>query len=221
MKLSESDFIDKYNEKRNYRSLMYVQQLEHLKLPIEQIQTNLYELFPSAEYDWAYIIHDKDKYVEDVEGEEVVNQKEPHIHISIYSRNGVSLSKLQKATGEEDSNSIEFMRNKNANFLYLTHNTKNAIQDGKYIYPVEEVVSNFDYTEFVGNHGLSSAERKDELERVIIKIGRGEITEADIFEVPDLYNLYLMNKRPIDDALSVYDAKVQREISTGEHPKKA
>lgn len=203
----ESDFLDKGTEKRNYRQIMYENQLEYFSYDDMVDLTNALNRNFKADdgYEWAYIIHDRDLN----DSDELV---EPHIHIMFYHRKGIKMADLKAVLQDSKDQHYEFMRSKTAGFLYLTHNTKNAIKAGKTVYHTSEVVANFDYEQYVLSKDKIS---QSDLDDIILKIGLGQITERDLFEDDTLYQTYLKNSVRINNALETYNRKVDYDIRNG------
>lgn len=203
----ESDFLDKETEKRNYRQIMYENQLEYFPYDDMVDLTNALNRNFKADdgYDWAYIIHDRDLNEND-------ERVKPHIHIMFYHRKGIKMADLKTVLQDSKDQHYEFMRSKTAGFLYLTHNTKNAIKDGKTVYHTNEVVANFDYEQYVMSKDKIS---QSDLDDIILKIGLGQITERDLFEDDILYQTYLKNSVRINNALETYNRKVDYDIRNG------
>ncbi|WP_440210904.1 Rep family protein [Streptococcus merionis] len=92
---------------------------------------------------WAAILHDKD-ISED--GKAV----EPHLHLMLYFPNARSpksvaweINDKEGLREEANTERLEFFKNPNNGYSYLVHRTANALD--KYQYPLEAVISNFDY----------------------------------------------------------------------------
>lgn len=204
---SQSDFLDKETEKRNYRQIMYENQLSYFDYDNKEDLINaLNDSFLSSEnYEWAFIVHDRDK-------KDDGSLVEPHIHIMFYHRKGIKMSDLQAVLHDSKDEHFEFMRSKSAGFLYLTHNTKNAIREGKTVYHTNEVTANFDYEAYVISKDKIS---RTDLDDIILKIGFGEIKERDLFEDKDLYQIYIQNSVRINNALETYSKKINHDVRNG------
>ena len=93
--------------------------------------------------EWAFIHHDKDE------------PAEPHYHLTMYFKGRPMVSSIAEMLGTTPKQ-IEIMTKrgtkvetarKNA-FMYLIHATLNARREGKFPYPPEKVVANFDFIRF-------------------------------------------------------------------------
>lgn len=91
----------------------------------------------AKEFDeYYYIFHDKDK---DENGE----TKKKHIHCVVYDRAGTTL--LRWCARWQDivpANMVDVVLFKQPTLRYLTHETAQAIADGKYRYPRTNVITN-------------------------------------------------------------------------------
>lgn len=102
------------------------------------------------------ICHDKDHNHDDIWG---VAFDKPHYHIIVKILNGrqKSIGSILKLLGVEyrkglddnlwDNHGVETVRDFSAMLTYLTHETEQAMLDGKTIYPLEELYSNIDEIE--------------------------------------------------------------------------
>lgn len=86
---------------------------------------------------YAFILHDKDE------------NKEPHYHILLRTLHNTTLTAVKKwFNGYVDCNGnvvntfVEPMHDIVSSFEYLTHSTEQAIQDGKYQYSKDLIISN-------------------------------------------------------------------------------
>lgn len=120
----------------------YVQQLKHLPFPLEELKNRL-DSRPIKRY--AYCVHDKDTY-------EDGTPKEPHVHVEGECNTSQNLATIASWFDDKPER-IEKGKSKSKKFMYqnmcgyLVHETQNS--DGKYQYPYEEVVSNFDFPAFL------------------------------------------------------------------------
>lgn len=91
----------------------------------------------AKEFDeYYYIFHDKDT---DEDG----NLKKKHIHCVVYDKNGTSLlAWINRWSGIVPPQFVERVLFKQPTLRYLTHETAQAISDGKYKYPRSAVVTN-------------------------------------------------------------------------------
>lgn len=119
---------------KKVRQVMYVQQLDKMKITINQLDTSLKK--SGAEF--AYIIHDKDKH-------EDGTKVKDHIHVVVKFTNPRSLNSIAKLFKDKQQY-VEIVKGENGynNALgYLCHRTLNAIS--KFQYDPKDVVADFDY----------------------------------------------------------------------------
>lgn len=97
---------------------------------------------------YAYILHDLDVYHDNTEDHIEGEIKKAHYHIIINTREKLQentfIKMCQSFSPENKFNkySVQHTRDIVSAFNYLTHNTLEAQQDGKYIYPEENIKSN-------------------------------------------------------------------------------
>ncbi|WP_099975177.1 Rep family protein [Lactobacillus terrae] len=117
------------------RNIMYVQQLNRLPYPINELKHQA-ELMSDK---YAYIIHDKDLK----DG----IKSEPHIHLIMNFKNPRSLSSIAKKLNDRETqitNMSKYGSNGfNNSISYLVHHSTGSID--KYQYDPAEVIANFDY----------------------------------------------------------------------------
>lgn len=214
---------DKSNKKpKRSRSLMYVQQIQHLPSHFknrQDIENHLNKHFPDAE--WAYILHDKDFKTKEVNGQyeyelDANGDKiplEPHIHIAFHFTNPrmpAGVAGLMGEPKEDNGKTVEIFDGrwgKNNMFAYLIHATDKAKQELKHEYDISEVTANFDYTAFMGRVKNTADANKLEIDDVQARIISGELILKDFFrdgplgkrEVAGLF--YANNKNKIDRAI--------------------
>lgn len=112
----------------------YVQQLNYLKVNLNEIENIIQEHKTIKHY--AYIIHDKDV---DKTGTPIV----PHLHLYLnFGNSNASFSDIAKWFNDDECHVNKVNGKMKDMLLYLTH--KNA--KDKYQYDNSEVKSNFDYT---------------------------------------------------------------------------
>lgn len=177
----------------NRRCIMYVQQLAYLnfKSVEDLIETVDKEL--GNKYQYAWIVHDSDI------NEETGKLKAPHIHITFYDENKLALYKLKEVLRDADEQHYEFMRRKDAGFLYLTHTAKG--DKDKHQYPIEDVKANFDYVEYINN--LRSSYKQMTLQSLLEDVLESRIKYVDIQNDNELAILYSKHKSKIDNALNI------------------
>lgn len=200
------------------RECMYVQQLEHMKkftnenneLLIEDFEKSLNERFPSDLYEWAYIIHDKDKSSENPN--ELVK---PHIHFYIKRLGKKSLARRTiKEFFEEDNLSVVKDVSYGPSILcYLVHFRNNQ---GKHEYDVEEVHANFEYSFRMLEIWYSKKINKEfksandtSLEKLVLE---GRLDKADIFSDNELSLEYARNANTINRAFDILEERKKMEV---------
>lgn len=135
---------------KKHRNFMMTQQLIYLNYDIPNGLIKILNTDDFKNCTYAFIIHDKDESSETENG-----LAEPHVHLYLEFKNPRSLEALAK-TLEVPSQHIEIFTKKQGNgsnangFLYLVHQTASAIEEGKYKYDPESVISNMNnFPQFV------------------------------------------------------------------------
>lgn len=116
---------------------------------------------------WAYVLHDKDVYL-DTDEKKNPNHKEgekkhPHWHIVFRSENAISTTSISKWFGIPE-NFIECPKGKGSfldNVEYLTHENPKQIALGKCRYPDEEIKANFNWRDEVDKRRVSKLKYGD------------------------------------------------------------
>lgn len=121
------------NQKVRARQLMYVQQLTHLKIPLDDLPGFLNKL---KTIEWAYIVHDKDKHHD---GTSVT----PHIHIVLKYMNPQVIDNIAQKFGDKPERFEVWKGKINNAYSYLLHRTDEARD--KCQYSVKDVVASFDF----------------------------------------------------------------------------
>lgn len=110
--------------------------------PESKIPCNSTDIVPLLEkrfqkYNWAWVIHDADKF-------EDGTLKKAHLHFACNATNTtVSLDKIRRDFSISYSN-VYAKDNWEETVKYLLHRTNKAIADGKTVYPIDALHSNFD-----------------------------------------------------------------------------
>ena len=150
----------------------YVQQIEHLKLSLEEIENKITTL-KTIKY-WAYIIHDKD--VKD-DG----TTKEPHIHLYMnFGQSGASFETVASWFNDEPQYVSKVKGRMSDMLLYLTHT--NA--PNKYQYDSSDVKSNFDVGKAIED-SKSKTHYINEIDKVIFDFTKEITTYAQTLERMD------------------------------------
>lgn len=178
----------------NKRCIMYVQYLEYINFDSfdELIDNVMNEL--GNEYQIASIVHDKD--IDEVTGK----IKDPHIHIVFYDTGRLSLRKLKEATRETKENYFEFMKRKDAAFMYLIHAAKK--DRNNYQYDISDVTANFDYEDYLKRIRMPS-KNKLTINSLLQDVLDSKIRYSDIQQDNDLSVMYAKHKSKIDNALNI------------------
>jgi hypothetical protein len=207
-KIEENKEIDKSLRVRVANIMQYEEYLSEEK--IKSVLTSY-----KAIEKWAYIKHDKDKnsvvpqwQVDDLRNcdnainpEENKELKKPHFHIVLKFKTNISINSIAKWFGIKP-NYIKAPKGTNA-FIqcvqYLTHESDSQQKLGKYLYPDEEVFSNFNFREELDlykSKGLlkGGKNKKLELREQVLKNGLklSEILSSDY--VNDMSSLQLCRK---------------------------
>lgn len=195
----------------------YVQQVEHLKMSIEDIEEMLNHLVKEGDVvRWAYILHDRDTKIDEETKGTIL--KKPHYHIALHL-GGDKYKKPEIAKWfMDDENRIEYATRKGKyayeNMLsYLIHDTKKAKAQKKTPYEISEVKANFDYEATIIEI-RNRIKEKEEEENIIPELEA--ICEGSIRR----YNIgdYLNNIQRINFATNIERAfKIQQENKLAMH----
>lgn len=126
-------------------------------------------------------LHDKDK--SNVEGQQY---KKPHYHVLYIAKNPVTADsvrwKIKKTLGEKSLAMVQVVLNVENTYLYLTHESKDAIAKKKYVYDKADIklINNFDIDRYV----TLDVEEKAELFNVVVSLIRA-YTLQNIFDLYD------------------------------------
>ena len=156
--------------------------------------------------DFSYIIHDKDTYTEDDEEKNPEHKagelKPEHIHLLLRFENNQpqKLECIAKWFGIKEN----FVNKINGRWedavLYQIH----ANAEEKYQYDVEEVISSFDFEEFLEKEN----QKEPPIKKIVKKILSGEIREYN--KTLEIDNMMLVNySRTINEAFKVRSEYLQ------------
>ncbi|HFI0127764.1 TPA: replication protein [Streptococcus suis] len=126
-------------------------------------------------------LHDKDK--SNVEGQKY---KKPHYHVIYIAKNPVTADsvrwKIKKLLGEKSLAMVQVVLNVENTYLYLTHESKDAIAKKKHVYDRTDIkhINNFDIDRYV----TLDVEEKAELFNVVVSLIRA-YTLQNIFDLYD------------------------------------
>ena len=186
-------------------------QLEHFT---EKLKSALIAWCEKNNYEYAYIYHDKDIKHDDDTNEDVV--KPSHIHFMVntgstkwpfdallnrFASDGLKSQMLQKVR-----------KGWNNALSYLVHRTEGAVNDGKHLYELSEVVANFDYATTIGVIESQVEEKKTRIDEVIEKIESLECRRYNIHKFIDCADYSKKgNKIRIDTAFQYVETKLLEE----------
>lgn len=126
-------------------------------------------------------LHDKDK--SNVEGQKY---KKPHYHVIYIAKNPVTADSVRKKIklllGEKSLAMVQIALNVENTYLYLTHESKDAIAKKKHVYDKADIklINNFDIDRYV----TLDVEEKSELFNVVVGLVRA-YTLQNIFDLYD------------------------------------
>ncbi|MEK4985453.1 replication protein [Streptococcus sp. FSL L8-0526] len=126
-------------------------------------------------------LHDKDK--SNVEGQKY---KKPHYHVIYIAKNPVTADSVRKKIklllGEKSLAMVQIALNVENTYLYLTHESKDAIAKKKHVYDKADIklINNFDIDRYV----TLDVEEKAELFNMVVSIIRA-YTIQNIFDLYD------------------------------------
>lgn len=126
-------------------------------------------------------LHDKDK--SNVEGQKY---KKTHYHVLYIAKNPVTADsvrwKIKKLLGENSLAMVQVVLNVENTYLYLTHESKDAIAKKKHVYDKADIklINNFDIDRYV----TLDVEEKAELFNVVVSLVRA-YTLQNIFDLYD------------------------------------
>jgi len=187
----------------------YVQQIKYLKYSINDIE-NILNDRPIKR--WAYLVHDKDI------DEETGQLKEPHLHIEMHFNSDQDISTIASWFNENE-NRIEKGKSKNKKYIYenmcsyLVHETPSS--DGKYKYPHEDVIANFDFIQFMIEikQGVEKAKtKKHPIEDILQMICNNEIPRLKLKNhITDMQRIRY--NKDIELAYKIRDEKIACEVN--------
>ena len=147
-------------------------------------------------------LHDKDK--SNVEGQKY---KKPHYHVLYIAKNPVTADsvrwKIKKLLGENSLAMVQVVLNVENTYLYLTHESKDAIAKKKHVYDKADIklINNFDIDRYV----TLDVEEKAELFNVVVSLIRA-YTLQNIFDLYDFIDengeVYGLNINLVNEVIS-------------------
>ncbi len=147
-------------------------------------------------------LHDKDK--SNVEGQKY---KKPHYHVLYIAKNPVTADsvrwKIKKLLGEKSLAMVQVVLNVENTYLYLTHESKDAIAKKKHVYDKADIklINNFDIDRYV----TLDVEEKAELFNVVVSLIRA-YTLQNIFDLYDFIDengeAYGLNINLVNEVIS-------------------
>lgn len=145
--LNQNSKATEVKEKRS-RQWMYVQQVGHLKISIDEIKKRLPT---SGAEEFAEILHDKDPEVE------------PNVHVILKFKNAKTARAVSKLFEDEPQYFEAWKGRINNAYSYLLHLTGDSEADGKHIYDASEVYASFNF--------------EAKIQLITKDIGKKEVTE--------------------------------------------
>lgn len=187
------------------RQFMYVQQVSHLKIELNNIKSILNK---SNCDEWAYIVHDKDHT-----GEGII--VETHIHCVLRFLNPQTVAHVASIFKDKE-NQVDIWEGRiNNAYSYLIHRTDSA--KNKFQYPPEKVVASFNFPkkiEEITTISKGAREKSPKLvQGYISEFSRNEITLNELKEKIGIYN-YAKNMTLIDKIIEIQKEKEHREWLT-------
>ena len=167
-------------------------------------------------------LHDKDK--SNVEGQKY---KKPHYHVLYIAKNPVTADsvrwKIKKLLGEKSLAMVQVVLNVENTYLYLTHESKDAIAKKKHVYDKADIklINNFDIDRYV----TLDVEEKAELFNVVVSLIRA-YTLQNIFDLYDFIDengeAYGLNINLVNEVISgktgfmklLFDGAYQRQSNS-------
>lgn len=188
----------------------YCQQIEHLKMSVEDIK----RMLDQKNVRYAMLVHDRDEL-------EDGSPKPTHLHVMLDFR-GASWTPEALCKWFEDSpERIEKPKTKKNRFVYenmcsyLLHETETA--DGKYHYNESEVTANFDFTEYMEQirKGVLEAKANKKVHpiaSVLKQIANNEIPRIKLDDYLDELQ-QIKYKNDIREAYAIRDRRLAREVN--------
>ena len=186
-------------------------QLEHFT---ESLKDALIEWCSKNHYDYAYIYHDKDiKHNDDTNEDEL---KPNHLHFMVNT--GSSRWTFQmlldrfSALGMKSTMLQKVRKGWNNALSYLVHRTEGAVNDGKHLYELKEVVASFDYQTTIGVIEEQVEEKKTRIDEVIELINSLVCRQFNIHQFISIEDYTKKgNKQKIDMAFSYVETRLREE----------
>lgn len=125
-------------------------------------------------------LHDKDK--SNVEGQKY---KKPHYHVLYIAKNPVTTDsvrwKIKKLLGEKSLAMVQVVLNVENTYLYLTHESKDAIAKKKHVYDKDDIklINNFDIDRYI----VVDVETKNQVLKILLQIIRA-------YSIPNILDLH-------------------------------
>lgn len=186
----------------------YCQQIEHLKLSVDEIKAVL----DDKNVRYAFLVHDKDQ-------QEDGSPKPVHIHVMMDFRGASWTADNLCKWFKDEAERIEKPKTKRNRFVfenmcsYLVHETETA--DGKHHYDDTEVVANFNFIEYMEQirKGVLEAKANKKMHpiaEVLEKVMKNEIPRIRLDEYLDDLTQLKYNK-DIETAYKIRDRKLAKE----------
>lgn len=169
----------------------YSQQLQHLKMTVDEI----HNMLDNKPIQYAYIIHDKD-------------DTEPHIHVMVKLMNSDMTADMVCKWFKDKPQYINIKKSRWENKLsYLCHRTPE--DKDKFQYNPSEVVANFDYVKKLDDI-TKQVKSYTDIENIIEEIQNGSIREYNLTEYVNAHT-FSKHKNRIIAALEWYRRKIMTD----------
>ena len=188
-----------------------VGQLEHFT---EEIKKALIDWCNKNNYQYAYILHDKDIRHNDIDNKDEKTPEHIHFLINTHSSKWTFQMLLARfeSVGLKNTMLQKVRKGWNNALSYLVHRTEGAVNDGKHLYDLKEVTSNFDYIktiEIIEGQVEEKKGRIDEVIQEILSLNCRRYNITDFLSPAEYCNI--TNKRKLDLAFQYVETKLKQE----------
>ena len=181
----------------------------------DDLKNALIEWCNKNNYEYATILHDKDTKHNDETNEDEEVEEHRHFIVNTKSSRWTFQMILQRfeAIGLKTTMLQKVRKGWNNALSYLVHRTENAVKEGKHLYELSEVESNFDYIKTVDIIENQVEERKTIIDEVISKINTLECRRYNITDFISIEDYTKKsNKLKIDIAFQYIETKLLKEL---------
>lgn len=165
-------------------------------------------------YKYAYIYHDKDIRHNDDTNEDELKPNHLHFMANTHSSRWTFEMLMDRfsSLGMKTTMLQKVRKGWNNALSYLVHRTEGAVNDGKHLYDLKEVESNFDYATTIGVIEEQVEEKKSRVDEVIDEILKGNCRRYNVQDFIDGHDYVKKgNKQKIDNAFLYYERKAREE----------